>query len=345
MSNSGFPQSDPDLWRRSTLDVLTSDVVASRAPGPAPPPAWAPALHQLASLLRNPSPAPRWWTPMNAYLGSIETRTDPAGYQLDGTTRLARGDAPFFAFQLTLAGWGHYQSHGRPPQRVRPGTAFIAVVPSRHRYYLPQESPGWVFSWVSIYHPYVLARMTRLVRAAGPFVDVAPDGPLAAITTRLIRGSIRKDFRDRFEVEQALFEFLVACERAMARTHSTDEGERLLDEVRSLVLERLPGAVDASALATEYGMSRTHFSHYFRTRTGQTPARFSAEVRVREATRMLLETSASLAEVAAASGFANANYFCKVFRRIHNMSPMSYRRVLRAQPANPEAADARRLAT
>jgi AraC-like DNA-binding protein len=266
---------------------------------------------------------------MNAYLGTVETRTDPSSYRLDGTKRLMRGDAPFFAFQLTLAGWGHFQRYGRPPRAIPPGTAFVAIVPSRHRYCLPPDSPGWMFGWISIYHPYLLARMTKQVAATGPLVEVAPDGPLAAIAVRLIRGAIKKDFRDRFEVEQALFEFLVACERSMEQTRSSDEGQRLLDEVRSLVVSSLPHAIDVSALAAEYGMSRTHFSHFFRTRTGLTPARYTAEVRVREATRMLLDTRAPLEQVAKACGFADANYFCKVFRRVQHMSPMSYGRVVR----------------
>ena len=267
---------------------------------------------------------------MTAYMSSVETRTDPGSYHWDGTKRLGRGDAPFFAFQLTLAGWGHFQLHGRRPRRVAPGTAFIAIVPSPHRYYLPADSPGWTFGWISIRHPYLLARMTQQVAATGPLVKVAPDGKLAAIAVRLMRGAIKRDFRDRFEVEQTLFEFVITCERNIQRTRAgSDEGQRLLDEVRSRVLASLPRAIDVRALAADYSMSRTHFSHFFRTRTGRTPARFATEVRIAEATRMLVDDRASLTQIAAACGFANANYFCKVFRRFHHMSPLSYRRAVR----------------
>ena len=329
MKAGSFPRSNQGLWRRSSFEILTSDVVASRNPGPEPPPEWAPTLHQITELLRKPMPAPAWWTPLSAYLGSVETRTDPSGYSLDGMKRLGRGDAPFFAFQLTMAGWGSFQPHGRPPRRVPPGTAFVAIVPSRHRYYLPADSPGWTFGWISVYHPYLLARMAKQVATTGPFVKVAPDGPLAAIALRLIRGATKKDFRDRFEVEQALFEFLVACERNMQQTRrGLDGGQRLLDEVRSRIVASLPRTLDVSALAAEYGMSRTHFSHYFRARTGLTPARFATEVRIREATHMLLNGRAPLKQVAEACGFSNANYFCKVFRRFQHMSPMSYRRAV-----------------
>ena len=266
---------------------------------------------------------------MTAYFGSLETRTDPASYCWDGQKRLGRGDAPLFAFQLTLAGLGHFQRHGRRPQPVPPGTAFIAIIPSRHRYYLPESSPGWTFAWISIHHPYLLARMTKLVAKSGPLLKVPPDGPLAAIVMRLVQGAIKKDFRNQFEVELALFEFLVACEQGARQSRdSSGEGERLAESVRSRILSSLPNALDVSSLAAEYGMSRTHFSHFFRTRTGLTPARFAVEVRIHHATRMLQGTPTPLGEIAHDCGFANANYFCKVFRRFQHMSPAAYRHAL-----------------
>ena len=322
-----FPRSKVELWRRSSFEVLTADVVASRHPGPMPPPEWAPALHQLTELLREPVAPPSWWTPMSAFFGSIETRTDPSSYSWDGMKRLGRTEAPLFAFQLTLAGWGHFQLHGESPRRVPPGTAFIALIPSRHRYYLPDDSPGWTFGWISTHHPYLLARMAKQVEATGPLVEVAPDGPLAAIAVRLMRGAIKKDFRDRQETELALFEFLVALERTVQQARdSSSESQRLLEAVRSRVLASLPKSLDVHALAAEYGMSRTHFSHFFRARTGLTPARFVTDVRIHQATHMLLTTRAPLKQIADACGFANANYFCKVFRRLQHMSPASYRR-------------------
>jgi AraC-like DNA-binding protein len=264
---------------------------------------------------------------MTGFFGSIETRTDPKSYYWDGMKRLGRRDAPLFAFQLTMAGWGHFQLYGQPPRRVPPGTAFIAIMPSRHRYYLPQDSPGWTFGWISIYHPYLLARVTKQVAATGPLVEVPPDGPLAAIAVRLMRGAIKKDFRDRFEVEHALFDFLVAYEQCAEQGRdSSGEGQRLLEELRSRVIASLPKILDGNALAAEYGMSRTHFSHFFRARTGLTPARFAAEVRIQQATGMLLGNRAPLKQIADACGFANANYFCKAFRRFQHMSPASYRR-------------------
>jgi AraC-like DNA-binding protein len=112
---------------------------------------------------------------------------------------------------------------------------------------------------------------------------------------------------------------------------SSRERQRLLDEVRVRIIASLPRAVSVDAVAAEYGMSRSRFSHFFRARTGLTPARFGTEVRIREATRMLLESRAPLKQIADACGFANPNHFCRVFRRIHDASPGSYRHATRSR--------------
>jgi len=318
------------LWRKRSDEVLTSDVVASRHPGPIAPAPWARALAHLTELSRAPLPAPAWWTPATAFFGSIETRTDPNSYHWDGMKRLGHRDAPLAIFQFTLAGWGHFQNYGQPPRRVPPGKGFFAVIPSRHRYCLPDESPGWTFGWIGIYHPYLLARITRQVAARGPLVESPPDGALTASALRLVRGAIKKDFRDRFEVELALFEFVLAYERwANQPNDSSGEGQRLVEAVRSRIVASLPKAFAVDALAAEYGMSRSHFSHFFRARTGLTPARFATEVRIHEATRLLLDTRAPMKRIADACGFANANHFCKVFRRFQHLSPAAYRQAIR----------------
>jgi AraC-like DNA-binding protein len=327
------------LWRARSDTVLTSDVVAGRNLGPPPPPEWAPALRGLVELSRTPTPAPSWWTPKTAYFGSIETRTHPTEYYWDGMKRLERGDPPLFFFQLTLAGFGHFQLHGQAPQRVLPGTGFLAIIPSRHRYYLPPDSPGWTFGWIGIYHPFLLARVAKQVAATGPLVEVPPQGVLATSMLRLVRGAIKKDFRDRFDVELALFELVLAYERwAQHPSDGSDERQRLLDAVRALVVARLPEAIGVEAVAAEYGMSRSHFSHFFRARTGYTPARFAIEVRTHEAARLLLETRKPLKQIAMAAGFANASHFCRMFRRFQQLSPASYRRTIGGRTPGPVTA-------
>jgi AraC-like DNA-binding protein len=314
-------------WRRRSFEVLTSEVVAGQRPGPEPPAPWAPHLRRLVEASRAPVEGPPWWTPSSAYFGNVETRTDPRGYRWDGMRRLGPHDRPLAFFQLTLAGWGEFELYGRPPRRLPPGTAFFAVVPSRHRYYLPEDSPGWTFAWIGVYHPYILRRIAKQVATAGPLIVTPPASQLVASTMRLVRGAFEKDFRDRHEVELALYEFLFAYERRLDEIRDPEgDRERLLEWLRERVLANPRAPLHVDRIAAERGMSRSHFSHHFRARTGLSPARYMMEVRVQEAAGALLASRAPLKEIATEWGFANPTHFGRVFRRFQHVSPAAYRR-------------------
>ena len=325
MNGRRHSRSEAALWRRRSFEVQASEVVAGRTLGPEPPRPWLSTLRSLVDASQQLKEAPYWWSPVGAYFGSVETRTDPSSYYWDGMKRLSRGDRPLVFFQFTLAGFGHFEQYGRPPELVTPGTGFFAAIPSRHRYYLPEASPGWSFAWLGIYHPYLLRRITKQVAATGPLVQAAPNSPLIRHLVRLVRGAFRKDFRDRFEVEQALFEFTLDFERLVLAAPSP-EGERLLEELRSRVLANPRLELGLERLARERGLTPSAFSHFFRARTGLTPARFISEVKVQEAARLLVTTRHGLARIASECGFANGNHFSKVFRRFRHQSPGTYRR-------------------
>ncbi|RYZ07799.1 MAG: AraC family transcriptional regulator [Myxococcales bacterium] len=271
---------------------------------------------------------PTWWTPVNAYFGNVETQTDPQSYHWDGMKRISRRDLPLVFFQFTFAGVGQFELYGRPPQRVTPGMGFFAVVPSRHRYYLPPDSPGWTFAWIGIYHPYLVRRLARQVQLTGPIVHAAPGSALVKRLSRLMRGVFLKDYGDRFEVEAELLAFTHAYER-LAQGEPNPGGERLLQELKERVLEDPRIRREVSTLAAEHGLSRSAFSHHFRERTGLAPAHFMTEVRLQAAARLLVTTDLPLSRVARDCGFANANHFGKVFRRFRQQSAGAYRRALR----------------
>jgi AraC-like DNA-binding protein len=313
------------LWRRRSFDVQASEVVAGRARGPQAPRTWARRLADFVEASQKLVEAPPWWTPVDAYFGSIETRTDPSSYYWDGMKRIGRRDHPLVFFQFTFAGFGHFEPYGRPALRVGPGSGFFAVIPSRHRYYLPESSPGWTFAWIGIYHPYLLRRIRKQVALTGPMIEALPTSPIVAHLLRLVRGAFRKDFRDRFAVERELFDFTVAYQR-MAQAQTGPEGDALLEELRRRVLAEPRHRFGLEELGRERAMSATAYSHFFRSRTGVTPARFMTEVRVQEAARLLRSTSWSMDRVASTCGFANGNHLGKVFRKFRHQSAGAYRR-------------------
>lgn len=84
--------------------------------------------------------------------------------------------------------------------------------------------------------------------------------------------------------------------------------------------------VSLPAIAARACVSERHFRRLFKELYGVPPLAWVLELRLREAARLLLETSLPVTEVALRSGFGDSNYLARQFRARHGESPREYRR-------------------
>lgn len=257
----------------------------------------------------------------------LETRTDPATYRWDGMKRSAWRRVPFALFQYSLSGRGAYkEGGGGVVQAVTPGRGILAMIPSEHVYYLP-AGETWSFFWVIVAHPYAVARLSAAVGGKGKVLTASAVSPVVMAAADLFEGICRGGFEDQFDREGAIFRAMLEFERHLhERSISASERDVLLADVRRHVMEHLDRRMDVSELAKRQGMSRSHFSHYFRKMTGRAPADYVTEVRLSEAARRLTTSEVALKDLAEACGFADANHLCKAFRRRYHLSPGAYRK-------------------
>ena len=88
----------------------------------------------------------------------------------------------------------------------------------------------------------------------------------------------------------------------------------------------LPGRVELAHLAALAGLSQAHFSRAFKASTGMAPYRWQLDARIRRAQALLIDTRASLDQVAEATGFADAVHFGRTFRKLTGATPAAWRR-------------------
>ncbi len=80
-----------------------------------------------------------------------------------------------------------------------------------------------------------------------------------------------------------------------------------------------------SELPNRTYLSHTPFFRAFREETGQSPAEYLTQVRLKQAKKLLLDAGLSIGKIAEACGFRNQTYFNDVFRRRFGMSPSAWR--------------------
>ena len=154
---------------------------------------------------------------------------------------------------------------------------------------------------------------------------------------------------------QHLFELLAF----LCRCGSEEEDPQLADVTEAAAREQaIQEAVDyiyhhfrepltLERVAEQIHMSPAYVSRRFKKVTGFGYREYLNYVRLKEASRMLLETDLAVADIAQLCGFSDGNYFGDLFRKEKGMSPRMYRknpqilpirihRELETEPVGPE---------
>jgi AraC family transcriptional regulator len=84
--------------------------------------------------------------------------------------------------------------------------------------------------------------------------------------------------------------------------------------------------LDLSTLAAEIGYSKSHFLRMFRVGMRCSPHQWLMQLRVERVKKMLRESSDSLIDIAAASGFSSHSHLSRTFRQFVGVTPNQYRR-------------------
>jgi AraC family transcriptional regulator len=101
----------------------------------------------------------------------------------------------------------------------------------------------------------------------------------------------------------------------------------------------IAGPVAVADLCALIGRSEAHFSRSFKRTFGESPHAFVIRCRVELAARYMLQTDASLSQIAHRCGFTDQAHLCKHFRQSIGQTPAAWRRTLRTQDSGESMAD------
>lgn len=90
-------------------------------------------------------------------------------------------------------------------------------------------------------------------------------------------------------------------------------------------------AVSPSSLARKAGMSAARFARVIKRIHGLSPMQLITKTRISAGSHLLLESDASIAEIALKCGFADHSAFTRAFRAVTSCSPSEYRRQKHAE--------------
>lgn len=242
-------------------------------------------------------------------------------YDWDGRRR---GDTPFVVLQHTLSGRGNL-THGGRHYRLEAGATMLVTIPHGHRYWL---APGgrWEFFWIVISGQEAVRIHRAILSAAGPVLRLSEKAlsQVAQCCLALIRGegeTAGQASAIAYAATMALYDEVLGTRLESAQPpHGSG-----IAAAAAHIREHLDADLSVPTLARVAGLSRAHFTRIFAAQVGHSPGEYVLEQRMRRAARLLESSDLSVKAIAIASGFADANYFAKAFRRTFGLSPTEFR--------------------
>ena len=102
---------------------------------------------------------------------------------------------------------------------------------------------------------------------------------------------------------------------------------RRVQKVQAYIAEHYKKEIRLSDLASLAGMTPTAFSRFFKLRTGKSISDYIIDVRLGHASRMLVDSTTSIAEICYECGFNNISNFNRIFKKKKENSPKVFREI------------------
>lgn len=154
-------------------------------------------------------------------------------------------------------------------------------------------------------------------------------------TTRAIRPRIealvhKSGFDSVLELLSILHDLSISrnmrvLSNATVSSEPTTYGGRRLEQAFAFMRANYDKEISLNDVAKTVSMLDVSFSRFIKKQTGKTFIDSLNDIRLGHASRLLIDTTATIAEVSIQCGYNNLSYFNRIFRRKHGCTPREFR--------------------
>lgn len=240
---------------------------------------------------------------------------------------LKRPEAGCMVFQYTLHGEGEIEIDGKVT-RLKPGMAFFVDIPSDHRYYFPDDSESWEFIYITLFGEEIERNYKEMVEAHGHIFHLEEKAKPIQQIVNLYSKVVHNQIKTAFESSSYAYSFMMQLQQYMndhlAQVKSLVHPESVTRGVQ-YIHHHYNDPITLDDIVEEAGISKYYFSRQSKDSLDTTPMTYLTKIRMEKSMEFLSEDKMTVEEIAQQVGYANGNYFSKVFRSIIGISPGRYR--------------------
>ncbi len=240
-------------------------------------------------------------------------------YFFDNNNRMDNG----YMFQYTFSGSGILEA-GSKKYVVDKGKAMFLALPSDTRYYHnPDCHEPWSFAFIHFQSLVLEEYYQTIIKKTSPFMTLKEDSAPIRLLLDIIN-QVKAGYISSFNVMSArTFDFVTCLYDHFI--NNRDNYSHRTKEVIKIIDKNYARLESIEEIALSQGVSPSHLSREFSSDTGITPVAYLTQVRISHARQLLRSSNLSIGEVARQCGYAQSNYFCKVFREKTGQTPLNYR--------------------
>jgi len=147
---------------------------------------------------------------------------------------------------------------------------------------------------------------------------------------RLEALTVKKGFDSVLELMSILHDLSVSPDMQVLSSATPVEGgldlkSRRLEKVFDFIRHNYDRDISLGDVAGLVNMPEGSFSRFIKKRTGRTFIESLNDIRLGHASRMLISTTQTIAEISYRCGFNNLSYFNRLFKRKNSCTPSEYR--------------------
>ncbi|GAC1440054.1 MAG: AraC family transcriptional regulator [Sediminibacterium sp.] len=151
------------------------------------------------------------------------------------------------------------------------------------------------------------------------------------LSSRILRLDKKDGFESVLELMSILHDLSVSRHTRILSNSTFNNMEhisynsRRIERVMEYMNQHFHKSISLSEVANLTNMAESAFSRFFKARTGMTFIDSLTEIRLGHASRMLINTTQSVAEIAYESGFNNISNFNRIFKKKKGCTPKEFK--------------------
>lgn len=249
-----------------------------------------------------------------------EQKTNEETYYWDG---INREEKEIVIFQYTLKGRGEINLNGAT-FKLNPGDAFFTYVPSNHQYYLPADSKEWEFIFVTTHGKEAKKRFEQIKNKYGQIFSMGAQSSPVQYAFFLLNQMRTNPIKDKYELSAHAYSFLMSLIGYLENSPDIEWPDSIINAV-SFIKNNYMHTLSLDDIVQHTKISKYYFTKLFNKYLHTTPIKYLIKIRIDKSLPLLKENVLTVEEIALQVGFANGNYFSKVFRNHIGVSPGKYK--------------------